>query len=293
MEVEEKSVRLSTARSRELGAELRRVRRQSKIPVGTLIEKLGWSTGKLSKLETGTRGASVFDIATLLGMCAADKATRDRIMALAEESDTGNFLRLHDGSGDSLLTLALHERSARTITTYEALTVPSLLQTESYALTLTESVALTAARMDRQKELRGRRVEKATFFIHESALRLVVGTPRVTRDQLLHLTFAGLDPTCTVRVIPLAQGVNTSLCHPATLLTFGGTDRCMAYVETELGVVFHDAPEATGAYERKMGRLDTLALNAAQSRGLIAHYADLHGGSPGEVGRKEGHFSSS
>ncbi|WP_143193129.1 helix-turn-helix domain-containing protein, partial [Saccharothrix sp. CB00851] len=84
--VEDKQpVRLSSARSRELGEELRRVRRRARMSSGLLAEALGWSLGKLSKLETGSRGTSGWEIGTLLGRCGADKTTRERIMAVATD----------------------------------------------------------------------------------------------------------------------------------------------------------------------------------------------------------------
>ncbi|MBY8853655.1 helix-turn-helix domain-containing protein, partial [Saccharothrix sp. MB29] len=111
--------RLSTARSRELGEELRRIRHRARLPSAVLAESLGWSLGKLSKLETGSRGTSPWEIATLLGRCIADKPTRDRVMAIAHEPDTGTFTRTHSGHPDTLTALTLHERAATTITTYD------------------------------------------------------------------------------------------------------------------------------------------------------------------------------
>lgn len=100
--VEEKQpIRLSSARSRELGEELRRVRHRARMSSALLSEALGWSLGKLSKLETGSRGTSAWEIGTLLGRCGADKTTRERVMAVVNEPDTGSFLRLHGGAPDS------------------------------------------------------------------------------------------------------------------------------------------------------------------------------------------------
>ncbi|WP_158854644.1 helix-turn-helix domain-containing protein [Saccharothrix deserti] len=68
METDEKNVstsRLSTAHSRELGEELRRVRHRARMSSGVVAKDLGWSLGKLSKLETGSRGTSPWEIGTL------------------------------------------------------------------------------------------------------------------------------------------------------------------------------------------------------------------------------------
>ncbi|MFD7659963.1 helix-turn-helix domain-containing protein, partial [Actinosynnema sp. NPDC059797] len=53
---EKSSERVSTAHSRELGEELRRMRKDAGLPSPQVCTALGWSLGKLSKLETGNRG---------------------------------------------------------------------------------------------------------------------------------------------------------------------------------------------------------------------------------------------
>src|ERR1051325_3985312 len=89
--VEEKHpVRSSSARSRELGEELRRVRHRARMSSALLSEGLGWSLGKLRKLETGSRGTSAWEIGSLLGRCGADKVTRERVMAIANVPGTGS-----------------------------------------------------------------------------------------------------------------------------------------------------------------------------------------------------------
>ncbi|MFC6091753.1 helix-turn-helix domain-containing protein [Saccharothrix lopnurensis] len=133
------AARLSTARSRELGEELRRIRREANLSSGWVSEVLGWSLGKSSKLETGSRGTSVWEIGTLVGRCGADKATRDRILALVAEPDTGSFLRPHHTGPDDL--------------------------------TLTGDEDLVCKRRTRQGALALRRGPHATFYLHENVLR--------------------------------------------------------------------------------------------------------------------------
>lgn len=119
--------RSSSARSLELGVELRRLRHLSGMSSADTAEALGWSLGKLNKLETGNRRTSPWEVVTLLGYVGADQHTRNRIQSIAEEADTGTFLRLHDRP-------------------------------------------------------------ETTFYVHEAALRMVVGDPAIMHDQLLHPT---------------------------------------------------------------------------------------------------------
>ncbi len=277
MESEERPpVRLSTARSRELGEELRRVRHRARMSSGTVAEALGWSLGKLSKLETGTRGTSPCEISTLLGRCGADKPTRDRVLAIASEADTGSFLRMHDSSSDTLTALAVHEHTARTVTSYEPLTVPSLAQTEDYAYALTRNRAVTQARMTRQEVLRRTGGPETVIYLHEAALRLVVGDRKVMRDQLLRLTLMCAWDQIHPRVIPMNAPLHVALRHPATLLTFTAPVKPLAYTETETATVFHDDPGAITAYQVKMNHLERLVLPPTESRAVLARWADAY-----------------
>lgn len=53
----------TTARSRELGAELTKVRERAGYNGTELARVLGWSAGRLSRLENGKRGVSEVDVA--------------------------------------------------------------------------------------------------------------------------------------------------------------------------------------------------------------------------------------
>ncbi|WP_447005151.1 helix-turn-helix domain-containing protein [Saccharothrix isguenensis] len=273
---EKQTARLSTARSRELGEELRRVRHRARLSSAFLAEALGWSVGKLSKLETGSRGTSLCEISTLMGRCGADKPTRDRVLAIASEAESGSFLRLHGGSPDSLLALSVHEQTARTVTAYEPLTIPSLAQTEDYARTLVGNASVVKARISRQEALGRPGGPLTVLFVHEAAIRLVVGGDQVMRDQMLHLTLMCGWAQMSVRVIPMASQAYACLRHPAALMTFAAPIKPVAYAENDTATVFHDAPDVVLAYEAKMRQLERLALDAKQSRAVFARWGDAY-----------------
>lgn len=275
-ERQQQPVRLSTAPSRELGEELRRARRRVRMSATEVVGIMQWSVGKLSKVETGTRGTSLWDIASLLGLYQADKAIRDRIMAFAAELDTGSFLRRHNGAPDTLVTLSVHEPIARTITTYGALTVPTPAQTEDYALATTGCPEIVQACMERQCALKQPGKQVTTLYLHEAALGLTVGTPSVMRDQLLHLTLMGGWADTHIRVIPQVRGHRPALRHPATLLTFDEPLRPLVYIDTDAATVFHEDAKVVDAYRRKMQDIDRLALEPAESRRTLARWAGVY-----------------
>jgi hypothetical protein len=267
---------LSTAHSRELGEELRRARHRAEISSGKTADAMEWSLGKLSKLETGTRNTSAWDIAALLGRYATDKVTRERILAIVSEGDTGSFMRRHNRSPDTLAALAVHERVARTVTAYEPLTVPALAQTEDYALALTSDRQVARTRVDRQREVHRPGHREVTLYLHEAALRVRVGSLEIMRDQMLHLALMGGWVGTRVRIVPLAKDFDAALRYPATLLTFDAPVRPLAYTEIDLVTVFHDDPEVVAVYQRKMRHLDRVALAPGESRQVLARWANVY-----------------
>ncbi|WP_199439022.1 helix-turn-helix domain-containing protein [Umezawaea beigongshangensis] len=279
----ESKPRITTAHSRELGEELRRARKRAERTGVDVCEELEWSPAKLSKLEQGWRRTSDVEIALLLGRCGTDRATRDRIFRLAAEHDTGYLVRPHDQQvPDTLLCLTIHERAAQSLCKYEPMMIPGLLQTEDYARAMMSSYVtehdgsiepFVLARMERQEVL-GQR--KHTFFVHEAALRGVVGDRRIMRDQLLHVTLMCSWEGITIRIVPFAAGNHLSVQTAHALMTFSATTSPVAYVETDAATLFLDDDAAIGTYLRKQTTLAELALGPDESRSVLARWADTY-----------------
>ena len=279
-------VRSTTARSRELGAELRRVRKRAGRGGAAACKEIEWSQAKLSKLESGRRGTSEADIATLLGLYRADKATRARILDLFREPERDHFTRAHgDEPPDEVLPVRMHEALARTLHCYEPLVVPRLLQTESYAMALLDPAVVTGdhhaawlvSHTDRQKVLGGASAPETVIFLHETALSLVVGDADVMHDQCMNLGFLADRARLSLRVVPLSAGGCAALRHPCTRLTFTAPLEPLVYTEIETATVFSDHHRVTAAVQRKFETLNEVALDALRSRAAIGHWADVHG----------------
>jgi hypothetical protein len=277
--------RTTTVQSRELGEELRRAREHARVGGSAVCEELEWSPAKLSKLEGGWRGTSDVELAVLLGKLGSDKATRDRVLRLAREHDTGYLVRPHFGKlADSLLCLIIHERAATTITSYEPMIVPGLLQTEDYASAMIRRFGVGTAdevdlkiraRIDRQEVLTGAHVLESVFFIHESALRTPVGGARVMHDQMMRLAFMRDWPQLTLRVVPTAAGNHSCLSNSSVLMTFDEA-KPVAYAETDAATLFLEEDKAVQLHHHKQSVLDDLALDAGRSRSVFAHWADVY-----------------
>ncbi|MFC6088786.1 helix-turn-helix domain-containing protein [Saccharothrix lopnurensis] len=265
--------RESNALSRELGDALRRARRGSEVRFGNLAEELGWSPGKISKLERGTRGTSLPDIARYVGRLHADQPTYDHIMTLAQELNTGHLVRPHEPAvPDDLRALLLHEQTARVIWSYELVFIPGLLQTMDYAravMCATVGGHRAAERIARQDIFDKPRPPEGRFFLLESALNYVVGGPQVMYEQMLQLLFRG-----GVRLITFAN-LPVSLAAAFTFMTFAD-HAPVAYIESGSLSVFSDDAGTTARYRQACQDLDQVALSEEQSRSVFAEWADRY-----------------
>jgi len=278
--------RLTTARSRELGQELHLARKRANLKATVVAEELGWSAGKLSKMENGWRAASSWDYGTLLGKLGVDRLTRERIQRIASEQDIGHFIRAHEGRlSDNLLCLMIHERAAVTMHKYEPMLIPGLLQTEGYARAVIDLAAphppaeldlMVGARMERQSALSGVHAPEAVFYIHETALRSVMGSGEVMHDQMMRLVFMCDWTKVTPRVIPSSAAAHPALSHSFNLMTFATPVRPVAYSETDVATVFTEDGPSIEVYQRKQKVLAALALDAEQSRSTFAHWAAVY-----------------
>src|SRR6187431_1384115 len=110
----------TTACSRELGFELRRRREQAGLSSVDLADRLGWSHSKISRLETGWRGAAETDVVQYLALLGYSSNEMRGVRVLSRESarDLGYWL----GSGESL---SFHEALAEVCVSYCPELVPS------------------------------------------------------------------------------------------------------------------------------------------------------------------------
>jgi transcriptional regulator with XRE-family HTH domain len=188
-------LRESTARTRELGAELRKAREAARYTGQELAKKLGWSQSKVSRMESGSRGTSEVDAAIYLAFCGIMGNELHRILDIARARDDDFWLH-HPKRSSGLRSLVAQETTAEKITYYEPLVLPGLLQTEDYARALFHGVGIVPAdkipmvverRMNRQALLRRENPPKIWFFVHENALRLDLADDRIMHEQILHI----------------------------------------------------------------------------------------------------------
>ncbi|MGH3528736.1 MAG: helix-turn-helix domain-containing protein [Pseudonocardiaceae bacterium] len=271
-----------TIRSRELGDGLRQAMEAAGLTGKQAAAMLSWSPSFVSMLLTGKRQASEVDIAAFLGVCRVKGPQRDRLLALCRDQDTPGWFQQHGSRmPKQLVTLIDHENKAVTISEFEAVGVPGLLQTGEYARAVISRVVnvppeevedRVAARLARQSLFSRDRPAAFTFYLHESVLRLPVGGAAVMAEQLRQLRWLSARSYLTLRVVPIALGAHAAMTGAFRLMEFAEF-KPVAYLESETSSLFLERPEEIRAYRRILAALADTALSEGQSRELIADLA--------------------
>ncbi|MGW6934460.1 helix-turn-helix domain-containing protein [Lentzea sp. NPDC054927] len=263
---------ISTAYSRDLGDELRRLRENCTSLGGRgMAVQLGWDPSKVSNIETGKARASDVDLAQYLATCGKDLDFLQEFGSRYRHAFDLNYAQ----EPGSLRTLAMAEAMASKIFAYEVLSIPGLLQTESFARALFTEIGCHSPeeveqglerRMGRQSIWRRPYRPESVFYIHELALWMRIGDDKVMEDQYLRLLFNAH----IVRIVP-ANVKPVAFHSKCTLFEFGKASP-LAFTETDLGKVFAQGDAAVAASRKLFERLDAVALDEEQSKNKLAEY---------------------
>jgi predicted XRE-type DNA-binding protein len=266
-----------TVRARELGESIRQAMRKADLKSGQVARQLGWSHSRVSRLLSGKRGGSIFDVVAVLAVCGVHGVEREHLIDLANQHERPNWLQLPK----QLRTLINHENQAIRISQFEFNLIPGLLQTEGYARALiTEASSLphdeidkrVTARLRRQKLLSSEHPPMITFYVHEFALRLPVGGQAIMSEQLHKLLRLSVRPHLVLRLVPAAIGAHAAIHGSFRLMEFDQINP-VTYIETETSSIFLETAEEIAAYRSILARLKDSALDEGQSREVIAALA--------------------
>jgi transcriptional regulator with XRE-family HTH domain len=268
---------LSTARRRELGAELRRIREHSGLNGVDMAWRLGWDPSMLSRAETGKRGITNVEIASYTGLCGVAGNQLAELLKLAEEPDAHRIKPLGGRLPDELRTLIFHEQTAIEIESYQPIYLPGVTQTEDYIRALflegdhldaADIESRVQARLSRRIILTRQQPVRCFFYVHENALRVPIGNAQVMYEQMLHLLFLGGRPQCAIRVVPIAAGSRGLAAGSFQVFSYseGWPVIC---AEHETTSDFLESREDLLGYREVLNRVANVALDEARSRELI------------------------
>ncbi|UXY29094.1 helix-turn-helix domain-containing protein [Streptomyces sp. HUAS TT20] len=171
-----------------------------------------------------------------------------------------------------------HEREAISLSWYDALVVPGLLQTREYASALLggrvptydadELDTKVEARVGRQEILHRKVPPTLSFVVWEPALRMPTGGRETHLDQLRNLREQSELPGLSLQILPLNRTSHAGDAGPFILLETPDHQH-LAYAESQRGSQWVSDPDEVSILARKYARLRTQALTIEDSRSLL------------------------
>ena len=272
---------------RRLRNELRAARQDKGLTQEQVANAMEWSLSKMNRIEKAKTGISANDLKVLLPLYGiTDKDRTEELLALARASRQTPWWRdFAEVAPSTLLTLIDYENAASSISQFEPILVPGILQTEEYALAVlrvgygegspAERVpALVNLRTRRRDLLSTEGAPLFSFILDEAVIHRLVDSRAVMSRQLMHLvTLSGL-PNVTIRVVPFAAGLHPGVRGPFKVIQFDDEpDEDVAFLEGPHGDFITDDPEEAKSYLEMFGRISQLALGESESAGLLSKAA--------------------
>ena len=273
-----------TARQQRLGAELRKLREQSGMSAQQAAALLGVDRTRIPNVESGRFGISPERVRTLaFNYGCPDTGLVDLLAAMAQERDRGWWEEHRGLLPPALLDIAELEYHAAELATAVTTHVPGLLQTEEQARAVFDTAvpllpgpdleARLALRLRRRQVLERERPVRYGAVIHEAALRMQFGGPKVARAQLEHILDQSERATVTVRVIPFAAGGFPGAGQSFTYVSAPVPQLDTVQLDSSHGSMLLDSDMKLRRYQGLLERLRGLALSTADSRAFIRSIA--------------------
>jgi transcriptional regulator with XRE-family HTH domain len=266
-----------TIRRRELGALLKALRTRRGWTAEQVAGQLGMSASKLSRLETGHRGASARDISQLCDLYQVDEEQRRQLLELARE---GKQRAWWQPLGLPYSTYVGLEAEAASISDYGLGAIPGLLQAPDYARAIVRATLPHLGPDAVEQRVQGRMTRQQLLFLEtgprfeavvdESVLHRMVGSPAIMRAQLERLLELSDLPSVTLRVIPYEAGALPAANNKFIILSFAlPTISDVVFIEGLTGDVYLDDPADVEAYKATYRTLVRLAADPDATRQTV------------------------
>jgi Domain of unknown function (DUF5753)/Helix-turn-helix domain len=273
----------SSMRTRSVGDELIGLRRAAGLNGAEMARKLGWENSRLNRIEHGMYRATEVDVTQWVTILGYPRPMLDHLLTMLRQCDDGFVVQPHGiRLPDQLHTLIRHETAAQSIHNFEMAVVPGLLQTKAYVHALLvgggfvspdKLDALSEARIARQCIFRRPMQPSCTFYIHEFALRLPVGSLRVMNDQVMHLAFMANSHGVSIRIIPACHGPYAGVAAFSLMECADGLQLPVVFAEITGASLFLDDSAIVKEHRTLLAELDRIALDEGQSRSWLVKLA--------------------
>ncbi|MEV4631359.1 helix-turn-helix transcriptional regulator [Micromonospora sp. NPDC049523] len=263
-----------TVRRRRIARELRQLRERGGMTLDQAARQLDMSKSNLSRIENAQIGIKPRDVRAALALYQVTGEEAEALIEVARGAQgRGWWQSYSDVLPDWFEFYVGLEAEAAALRTYEAESVPGLLQTEEYAraiylLTAGDSGVerKVAARLQRQAVLHRDPSVQLSVVLNEAVLLRAVGGAHVMARQLEHMIKVAELPNVTIQVLPFAAGGHPAMTTPYVILGFAeAADASVVYLENlTMGLALEEADHVLG-YTLLHEKLCRMALTPAES----------------------------
>src|SRR6185437_2221535 len=254
---------------RRLRTELRNARLKTSLTQEQVAKAMVWSLSKMIRIETAQTGISVNDLKALLLLYGiTDKDRIAELVDLAQAARQAPWWRPYaEFAPPGLLQLIDVESAASSISQFETMFVPGILQIEEYASAILEAfydekasdervAALIDLRTRRRSLLTRENAPKFSFVLDESVIQRLVGSPAIMNRQLRYLVDVTELSNVTIQLVPFTAGLHPGMQGPFEVVQFEDSpDESVVFVEERRGDFISDNPRETQGYLENFERI--------------------------------------
>jgi hypothetical protein len=256
----------------ELGETLRTLRKRAGREPRAVEQELRWYSGKVSRVEAGTRvpvAAEIDRLAQLYELSDDERGTLHLMADAARKRESSARV------ADFAQTYVTLERGATEIKYYDSELIHALAQTEDYARAVLETSAAGQVderlidRVARRSILIGDRAPSFSMLLGEASLHRMVGGASVLRGQLSHLLELARLPNVSIRILPFAAGAHRAMGVGFTFVRLGTPNIARVYIEGLTDATYIHETDETSEYEHGFEQLWARAADDDESATIL------------------------
>jgi transcriptional regulator with XRE-family HTH domain len=268
---------------RNLRTELLAARAEKNLTQQQVAQAMDWSMSKMNRIEKAKSGIGTNDLKALMELYGiTDMERTEHLLDLAREARKSPWWASYsDVAPAELLELMDYESASSSISQFETMFVPGILQTEDYALAVLRAFyddksanENSAERVSRLVDLRTKRralltsenAPKFAFVLDETVIRRPVANISIMSQQLQHLVSVMELPNVTLQVAPFSIGLYPGMKGAFELVQFEdipGDD--IVFLESTDGDSISDKPETTSRYLEAFRQITSVSLSRSDS----------------------------
>ena len=270
-----------SARRQELGAALRRLRKNAGLSGEEMAAALNISQSRVSRIELGQQVAAPAIVDSWARAAGTPDAERETLLGIAE-SAAAEMISWRKVEARGLAQLQEDSRqleaTAATILNFQIAGIPGLLQVPEYARRVIEAgyhigrpdiAGAVAGRMNRQAILYdgSRHLE---FILAEAAVRWRLVPENLMRAQIEKVIDISTLDNVTIGIVPQAVEVDVWHDHGFNILDDRGDNGDpVVHVETLTQGLTITEPDEVAAYKDRFTQMRQLAVTGDEARVLL------------------------